>query len=222
MRNIIRLATCETTMIEAAHAAAAGAPHGTAVVADEQTAGQARFGRRWHSEPGAGLYVSIVLRRQEAGLLTLALGLAAADATGVECDLRWPNDVLIGTKKVAGILVTRESGVFIAGIGMNVNHESFPPELAPVATSLRIETGRAQDRDAVLERLLDAIDRRLDEPDILGAFAARSSWVKGKRVIVDGRTRGVTDGLDSTGFLWLQQDDGVRRLVLTGGVREDN
>src|SRR5437867_2600704 len=97
---------------------------GTVVVADEQTAGQGRHGHSWHSEPYAGIYCSIVL--EPAPVLTLALGLAAAEAiavtTGIACDLRWPNDLMLDGKKVAGVLVQLVDDKAIAGIGINVNH----------------------------------------------------------------------------------------------------
>jgi BirA family biotin operon repressor/biotin-[acetyl-CoA-carboxylase] ligase len=216
MRNIVWFETCESTMIEAARLAAEGAPHFTVVGADEQTAGQGRLGRRWHSERGAGLYVSLILR-VETRFLTLALGLAAADAIGHGCDLRWPNDVLIGGRKIAGILVNREPGAYIAGIGININHTAFPPGLD--ATSLRIVTGREHDRDLVLDGLLRSVEYWLAQPDIPDAFAARSTWVRGKRVEVEGE-RGITDGLDPSGFLWLRLDGGARKLIVGGGVRE--
>jgi|GEM_PF-28123 len=221
-RTIVRLESCATTMFEAARLAASGAPHGSAVVANEQTAGQGRFGRVWHSERGAGLYVSIILRLPEAGLLTLALGLAVADAIEIPCDLRWPNDVLVNGRKIAGILVNRELDAFIAGIGINVNHSAFPPELAGIATSLRLATGREHDREALLGRLLEAVERRAAARDTLEAFAARSSWVRGKRVIVNQGAvviEGITDGLDPAGYLYVKRPDGIRVTVLAGGVR---
>src|SRR5579871_1776842 len=132
-RAIEHHATIASTM-----EAAAGRPAGTIILADEQTAGRGRHGHAWHSEPQCGIYFSTVL--QPAPLLTLALGLATIEAitraTGVACDLRWPNDVLIGAKKAAGILVELVDGMAIGGIGINVNHSAFPPELAPDATSL--------------------------------------------------------------------------------------
>src|ERR1700694_4008507 len=149
-RQIVRLETTPSTMREAAILAAQGAEHGTAVVADEQTAGIGRHGHSWHSEPRSGLYVSIILRMPQAPpLLTLALGLATQDAirnsTGLVADLRWPNDLLIAEKKVAGILVQMSEHAVIAGIGINVNHRTFPQEIASVATSLRQQSGREQD-----------------------------------------------------------------------------
>lgn len=213
--------------------AAQGCPHGTAVVADEQTAGIGRHGHSWHSEPGAGLYVSVVLRLPGAPpLLTLALGLATQEAvrntTGLVCDLRWPNDLLIAEKKTAGILVQMSEGAAIAGIGVNVNHTGFPPEIAAVATSLRLQSGRVHDREALLQSLLTAIDecceilRSGGEAAILKLFCGASSYALGKRVKVDlgGRTiEGVTAGLNDQGFLLVRKPDGGMETVLAGGVR---
>src|ERR1700733_5025908 len=141
--------TIGSTMTEASRLAAAGCDSGTVVGAEEQTAGQGRYGRVWHSEPGSGLYVSIVLRHQfppdTLPLVTLALGLAVSDAilkaADLACDLRWPNDVLLRSRKCAGILAQLEGPAIIAGIGINVNHAAFPDELAAIATSLRIASG---------------------------------------------------------------------------------
>ncbi len=235
-RRIEYIASVPSTMNEAARLAAEGVPSGTAVVAEEQTAGQGRHGHRWHSEPGAGLYVSIVLRPHlapdAAPLLTLALGLAAAEAiaraTDIECDLRWPNDVMLEGKKVAGILVHLLDGTAVAGIGMNVNHTGFPAELAPEATSLRLASGREHAREDLLAELLPAVDRFLrmlaqaGPRAVLEAFARRSSYAAGKRVRVDqpgGAVTGTTAGLDAAGFLRLRLDDGTETLILAGGVR---
>ena len=145
--RIVRYATIDSTM-----RAAAELELGAVVVADEQTAGQGRHGHAWHSERGVGLYCSIVLTPQP--VLTLALGLATAEAiaqtTGVACDLRWPNDVMLDGKKVAGILVQLTDGRAVAGIGINVNHTLFPPELDREATSLCIHTGRRLSRERIL------------------------------------------------------------------------
>jgi BirA family biotin operon repressor/biotin-[acetyl-CoA-carboxylase] ligase len=168
-------------MRDAAALAAQGCPHGTAVVAEEQSAGIGRHGHSWHSEAGAGLYLSVVLRLPETSpILTLALGLAAVDAirdtAGVVCDLRWPNDVLVGERKVAGIIVQMADAAAIAGIGINVNHTGFPSDLGNIATSLRLQTGRAIDKEALLESLLAAIDGCCE---ILrnGGNAALLTWV---------------------------------------------
>jgi BirA family biotin operon repressor/biotin-[acetyl-CoA-carboxylase] ligase len=230
-------ATIGSTMEEAARLAEAGCAHGTVVIADEQTAGQGRHGRRWHSEPGAGLYASIVLR-PELGpdtlpVLTLALGLAAADAiaetAGLKCDLRWPNDVMLEGRKVAGILVQLLDSVAIAGIGVNVNHCEFPPEIAAEATSLRIVLNRPYSREQLLVTLLEAVERyggvlagEDGRQKILMMFSRRSSYARNKRVKVElGEfvVEGTTAGLDPSGFLILRKDDGTEDLVLAGGVR---
>jgi BirA family biotin operon repressor/biotin-[acetyl-CoA-carboxylase] ligase len=232
-REIVRLRTTASTMRDAAALASQGCAHGTAVVADEQTAGIGRHGHSWHSEPCAGLYVSVVLRFPETTpILTLALGLAAVDAirdtAGVVCDLRWPNDVLAAERKVAGIIVQMADSAAIAGIGINVNHTSFPPELASLATSLRIQTGRPLDREALLQSLLRSIDdcceilRSGGTAALLKMFTSSSSYVSGKRVKVDLGERtieGVTAGLDDAGFLRVRRSDGVIETVLAGGVR---
>jgi BirA family biotin operon repressor/biotin-[acetyl-CoA-carboxylase] ligase len=202
--------------------AAAGLPLGSIVVADEQTEGQGRYGRSWHSAPGLGLYCTVVLRPQP--LLTLALGLATVEAIGLDSDLRWPNDVLLGRKKIAGILVQLVDNQAIAGIGINLNHTSFPPDLAPLATSLRLHTGREFDATDVLIPLLHSIDSFLayTPETILQLFTRASSYAVGRRVVVhqpDGVIEGTTAGLDSSGFLMVRQDNGTVTLIVAGGVR---
>jgi BirA family biotin operon repressor/biotin-[acetyl-CoA-carboxylase] ligase len=235
-RRLAHFERIDSTMHEAARLAAAGCAAGTAVLAEEQTAGQGRHGRAWYSEPGSGLYVSLVLRPPLAGdalpVLTLALGLAAAEAiaraTGLRADLRWPNDVLIAGKKVAGILVQFAEGAAIAGIGMNVNHAAFPDELAAEAISLRIASGRTHSREDLLVELLRAVDGfskmlvEAGKDPILELFGRCSSYARGKRVRVQqpgGVLEGRTAGLDPSGFLIVRKDDGTEELIVAGGVR---
>lgn len=235
-RRIEWFATIDSTMFEAGRLAAAGAPSGTVIGADKQTAGQGRHGRSWHSEPESGLYVSVILRRQLAPatlpVITLALGLATQEAilksTGVVCDLRWPNDVLIGSKKCAGILTQLEASAIIAGIGINVNHSSFPAELSDIATSLRVASGSLQSREQLLAGLLGSIDAYCDlleshgRESIIEMFARASSYVSGRRVCVDqegSSIEGVTAGLNHSGFLILHGDDGRSSVIVAGGVR---
>ena len=208
--------------IDSTMRAAVGLVPGSVVLAGEQTAGQGRHGRRWHSEPASGIYCSIVLKPAPA--LTLALGLATVDAiaraTSVACDLRWPNDVMLAGKKVAGILVRNA----IAGIGINVNQTSFPAELAFEATSLRLHTGAPVSLTGIVLALLPAIDRfaELDKDAILRLFASASSYAAGRRVTVaqpDGIIEGTTAGLDPAGFLIVRKDDGTDTLIVAGGVR---
>jgi BirA family transcriptional regulator, biotin operon repressor / biotin---[acetyl-CoA-carboxylase] ligase len=221
-------------------------------VADEQTAGRGRGGHGWHSVAGDGLYVSALvappLRMQDTLLLSLATGLAAQKAieeiAGLPADIRWPNDVLVDGRKCGGILVetaitqseTNSHAMLryaVIGIGINVNHESFPPEIEKIATSLKRESGTAISREEILTALLQRLDKEIklmtgswrgisDRKNLLNRFAEASSWVKGKRVRVEesGGYTGVTAGLDDRGFLLVDGDDGVRRTVLSGGVRE--
>lgn len=180
--------------------------------------------------------------------ISLATGLAARAAivtvSGLSADLRWPNDLLIGARKCGGILV--ESAVpaagseasetlryAVIGMGINVNNESFPEELITVATSLRMEARREFVREQLLIELLQDLDAELgrldaehtrasDRGGLIERFAAASTWVCGKRVRVgeaDGYT-GVTAGLSPDGFLLIDAHDGIRRTVMSGGVRE--
>jgi BirA family biotin operon repressor/biotin-[acetyl-CoA-carboxylase] ligase len=207
--------------------AAAGRALGTIVIADEQTAGQGRHGHSWHSEAGSGIYLSMVLK--PAPTLTLALGLATveaiAGATGMACDLRWPNDVMVRNRKVAGVLVKLEDGAAIAGIGINVNHAAFPAELAEQATSLRLQAGREFSRMDILMALVPAMERwaETDSEITLSRFEKASSYVSGRRVTVDqpdgSIIEGTTSGLDPSGFLVVRRDDGTDTLILAGGVR---
>ena len=220
-RRIDYYATIDSTM-----RAAAGLETGSVVVAEEQTAGQGRLGRAWHSEAGAGIYCSIVL--QPMPVLTLALGLAAQsaifEATGLTCDIRWPNDLLLGGRKVAGILVQGADGKAIGGIGINVRQTEFPGELESIATSLSKKADREVRPTEILLALLPAIDRfvQYDKDEILRLFAQASSYACGRRVTVeqpDGAIEGTTAGLDPSGFLIVRKDDGTDTLVLAGGVR---
>jgi BirA family biotin operon repressor/biotin-[acetyl-CoA-carboxylase] ligase len=180
--------------------------------------------------------------------ISLATGLAAqaaiAETCGVDPDIRWPNDLILDGKKCGGILVEtavapaeQEAPAMlryaVIGVGINLNHAAFPAELEWLATSLRIERGEPVSREALLAALLRALDEQIrllirdwrgtnHGPGLLERFAAASTWVRGKRVRVDegGGYTGVTDGLDSDGFLCVAGEDGIRRTVISGGVRE--
>jgi len=229
-------ATIGSTMTAAQLLAVAGCASGTIVGAEEQTAGQGRYGRRWHSEASDGLYVSMVLRYPfQPGaqpLVTLALGLAAADAilkaTDLACDLRWPNDVLVQSRKCAGILTQLEGSAIIAGIGINVNHSEFPDELSAIATSLRMASGRVQSRERLLVELVSSVDsfctllEKQGKEPILEMFSRASSFVHGRRVSVeqgDSMLSGTTAGLNESGFLLLRDDAGKQNVIIAGGVR---
>jgi BirA family biotin operon repressor/biotin-[acetyl-CoA-carboxylase] ligase len=226
----------DSTMIYAAKLAADNYPSGTVVGAEEQVAGHGRYGRKWHSEKGVGLYVSEILRLNvtpsDIPVVTLALGLATADAiqktADIACDLRWPNDVIVAGKKCAGILAQLHETAIISGIGINVNHSAFPEDIRNLATSLKLATGREHNRERLLINLLRSVDTHCGiletqgRDAILRMFSRASSYVSGRRVYVDQNEmtlEGVTDGLDASGFLYLRTPDGQRRLILAGGVR---
>lgn len=236
-QQIHYLPSVGSTMTEAARLLGEGAPHGTLVIAEEQTAGMGRLGRSWISEPETGLYLSVLLRLPlspaNLPIASLVLGLATAEAihkaTHVACDLRWPNDVLVGERKAAGILTHLVESFIISGIGINVNQTSFPAGLRTPATSLRMESnGRAQSREELLLALLECLDGfcstlQIKGPSsILRAFISSSSYAINRRVVVEeGGIKGVTAGLDENGFLLLRSDAGRMERIASGGIRPD-
>lgn len=212
---------------------------GAIVIANEQSAGQGRHGHSWHSEPDSGLYFTIVLAPRLATdllpVVTLALGLAVQEAISQVCsahaDLRWPNDLLTANKKCAGILTQLDGDLVLAGIGINVNHTSLPPDLSGIATSLRLSTGRKHSREELLCAVAGGVDRMVSllesdgAPPVLALFTEQSSYARGRRVHVDlpGKPlSGTTAGLTPDGYLLLDGDDGRRHTILAGGVRPEN
>ncbi len=240
-QNVLRLDVTDSTMREAAEWAERNAPEGTLILAEEQTAGRGRLGRTWISQRDLGIYGSLILRPDvppaQATVVTLVVGLGVArgvgEAAGRQCDIRWPNDVLLNDKKCCGVLVELAAEperveYAIAGFGINVNHESMPLDLADTATSLRIETGCEFVREAVLNAVLKHTERYYDmflergTPAVLEAFARASTYVRGRRVIVETGERtlsGTTAGLDPSGLLLLETDQGRIEPVLAGNVR---
>jgi BirA family biotin operon repressor/biotin-[acetyl-CoA-carboxylase] ligase len=235
-RRIEWHAEIDTTMRAAERVADAGAAAGTVVGAEMQRAGQGRQGREWYSPAGEGLYFTEILRLelppQRAPVVTLALGVAVADVvqlrTGLECDLRWPNDVLVNGRKVCGILTELHNGAILAGVGLNVNQTEFPAALAGIATSLRLEGGENYGREALLAGLVRSIDSNArilatgGAVPILTLFATMSSYVEDKLVEVElpeGVVRGTTGGLTADGFLRLRLAGGGERVITAGGVR---
>jgi BirA family transcriptional regulator, biotin operon repressor / biotin---[acetyl-CoA-carboxylase] ligase len=222
-----------------------GASDGCVYFADEQESGRGRGAHNWSSPPGSGLYLSVLLRPAiapaDALWFSLAAGLAVRDAvrqvTSLECDLRWPNDLLLGGRKFCGILTELNAEVtrvhhLVIGVGINVHQPSFPAELRDIATSLHMETSRDWPRQDLLAALLRSLDSEvtaLTTPGdlaqatagILDRLERASSWIRGKRVYVDEMEgyAGVTEGLDSRGFLRVRAADGLR-TVFSGGVRE--
>jgi BirA family biotin operon repressor/biotin-[acetyl-CoA-carboxylase] ligase len=217
-------------------------PEGAVVLAEEQTAGQGRAGRSWHSERGAGLYVTLLLRPKlspvQAPLLTMLAGLSAHTAvlaqTGLSAELKWPNDLLLNGRKLGGILTEMHAEpnavrFVIVGIGINVSQEQFPGELAATATSLRRETGRLHSRLEVLVKLLGQFETdynrflREGAAYVVQRFELVSNFANGKRVRVDtGRETfvGMTAGLSPEGLLVVNKEDGGSVTVIAGDVTE--
>jgi BirA family biotin operon repressor/biotin-[acetyl-CoA-carboxylase] ligase len=235
--TIVRLGRVDSTQTIAFGLATEGAADGTVVVADSQAAGRGRRGRAWVDEPGASLLVSIVLRPRlgPARLpgLSLAAGVAVAEAltraAGLTPRLKWPNDVLVGNRKIAGILlesrlIGSRSGpvTAILGIGINLAQRMFAADLAQRATSVWLVSGRLVDRDVLLAALLDALAdwrRRLEHR---GFAPVRARWRElsdtlGRTVTVDG-VSGVAVDIDADGALVVNDAEGRRHRVVAGDV----
>ncbi|MGD0955352.1 MAG: biotin--[acetyl-CoA-carboxylase] ligase [Candidatus Acidiferrales bacterium] len=242
-RRIYHFFKTDSTNAVALRLGEAGEPQGTVVLAEEQTAGRGRAGRSWASEKSAGIYCSILLRPPvppaHAPLLTLVAGLAARDAAAEDLDslpdIRWPNDVLVSGRKFCGILTEMHAEpdrihYAVIGIGVNVNQTKMPADLAAIATSLRMETGKVHSRLELLIRLLRHLDRYYNQFLADGAlpmirrFAQVSSYYEGKRVRITTATEsftGTTAGLEPSGVLRVARDDGRGiEAVLSGDVAE--
>jgi BirA family biotin operon repressor/biotin-[acetyl-CoA-carboxylase] ligase len=229
-------ASLPSTMDAAADAARAGAPEGYVIGADRQTAGRGRRGRTWESPPGAGLYLSLVLRPPSGdarmlALLTLAIGVgvrrAVAHATGLAPDLKWPNDVVIGGRKLAGILaeghgVATDAQAVVVGIGINLLRAPMHPDVSPLVTSLEDELGRGISRAAVLEAVLVDVTavyddlRRGGADGILGEWLRAAPSASGATVEWDvpgGTQCGVTVGVDRDGALLVRTPASVERVI---------
>ncbi len=252
---LMHFPTVASTNDLALEAAQTGARRGV-WIADEQTAGRGRGTHTWHSAAGEGLYLTALISPPIPTMTALRLSLSTAIAvqsaissvTGFrrpqEIDIRWPNDLLLNGRKCGGVLIETaakpsEAGGpsmlrhAIIGIGINCNQTSFPPELDPIATSLRRElpAPRTVAREPLAAAVLVALDEeiRLMIRSWRGTNNSRdrpisefSTWFRGKRVRVDegGGYTGITAGVDGNGFLLVNGDDGVVHTVLSGGLRE--
>ena len=211
----VHLRSTDSTNERAKELALAGAPHGTLVTADEQTAGRGRQGRAWAAAPREALLMSLVLRRVEP-TLPLAAAVAVCDALPVDCEIKWPNDVWHERRKLAGILVEGrlQEGWAVLGIGLNVTTTEFRVELSGIATSLRL-AGVEYEVEALLPELLAALERRLDAPvaELLAAWSERDALC-GERVRWDAG-EGTAAGIDESGALLVDTPEG--RVTLDAG-----
>ena len=202
-------------------------PEGALVVADHQTAGRGRLGRTWEAPPGAAILCSLLLKPppgRHAPELSLVAGVAVADmlerATGLSIQIKWPNDVMLRRRKVAGCLAEGRDGAVVLGIGVNVNQRS--EELPEGAGSLRTLTGREWDREELLASLLDDLGRRYSEWRAGGLDAvyeglAPRDFLRGRRVSVNG-TSGVASKIDRDGRLEVEVGHGEHVTVESGEV----
>jgi BirA family biotin operon repressor/biotin-[acetyl-CoA-carboxylase] ligase len=237
---ILRFDSLPSTNLEAAQRAIDGAEEGLCVVAAEQTQGRGRLGRQWASPKGAGLYFSILFRptfpQASWPLLTLMAAVAVQDALSQSCDLptdiKWPNDVIAGEKKLCGILAetveTRMGSAVVVGIGINLNQNSFPPELNDVATSVEAVSKKPANAELVTESLVRALSnhyRKLQMQDgltkLVNDWCSRSSYCRGKRITVaEGADSfvGTTRGVEKDGALIVETDNGELKVVRAGDV----
>lgn len=210
--------------------ARAGAREGTVVTARGQSKGRGRRGRRWFARPGESILMSVILRpklplnRYSELSFVAAVGLAQCLKTqcGLKASLKWPNDVLVGDRKVAGILVEAGQGAAIVGIGVNVNQSEFPPELMDKASSLAVETGAKLDVDTLMQSVLKYLFAAYELPfeEILTRWR-KYMWGLGRSVEVAaecGTVSGTIAGIDSDGALLIDQDGGARRIVAADSV----
>ncbi len=241
-RNMYHFYTIDSTNGFASRLFAHGhkIPEGTVVIAEAQTEGRGRLGRRWHSEREAGLYFSMILFPKAppslAPLFMLATAVAMHNAvenySGLAVDIKWPNDLLVVGKKFCGILSEIQAEVdlvkmLIVGVGVNVNHERLPADIANRATSLRIASGRIQSRIEILLECFEEFEKiyldfeRKGPQGIIEQWTRCSSFANGRKIEVhDGvrRIAGTTRGLNPLGALRIEQTGGRIEEVYSGDV----
>ena len=237
--TLLRFDSIDSTNLEAMRQARSGAPEGLCVVAREQTAGRGRLDRKWHSPKDAGVYFSVVLRpRFEIGawpLITLMAALATVEVLHAACelqaDIKWPNDICIGERKLCGILAetveTLNGPAAILGIGINLSPLGAP-ELVQPATSIQEVTNKTPDAEQILSALLASLGERYDllttkegREHVIREWCAHSSFAFDRQVRVstaNGSFNGVTRGLDTDGALRVETPDGKVIAVRAGDV----
>ncbi|HVE55875.1 MAG TPA: biotin--[acetyl-CoA-carboxylase] ligase [Pyrinomonadaceae bacterium] len=238
--TILRFETIESTNNEALNQAKRGADEGLCVVARRQTSGRGRHGRVWVSERDAGLFFSVVLRpRIEIRflpLITLMSAVAVHDTLenlyGIDCDIKWVNDIHVSGKKICGILAetteTTKGLAVVVGIGINLKSSNFPPEIAETATSIEAATGSAPDAENLLQKLASYFAQNCDilygangAEKIRDEWTRRSSYAFGKnvRVVLENETiHGITRGIEENGALRVELETGEIRTVHAGDV----
>ncbi|HEY5884130.1 MAG TPA: biotin--[acetyl-CoA-carboxylase] ligase [Pyrinomonadaceae bacterium] len=237
--TVLRFDSLPSTNVEAARRTTEGAAEGLCIVAAEQTSGRGRLGRQWISPKGAGLYFSILLRptllQTLWPLLTLMSAVAVHDALlesyDLVTDIKWPNDIVVGDKKLCGILAetveTNLGAAVVVGIGINLTRHSFPSELQASATSVEDALGKQIDYELILQSLVGNFSARYEGFQANGAgnlteeWCARSSYCNGKRIrVADGEDifEAVTKGLRIDGGLIVELDNGERRVLRAADI----
>jgi BirA family transcriptional regulator, biotin operon repressor / biotin---[acetyl-CoA-carboxylase] ligase len=235
--TILRFDSIDSTNLEAMRQAKAGVAEGLIIIAREQTRGRGRLDRGWHSPKDAGLYFSIVFRPSFAidrwPLISLAAALGVTEALAKACqltvDIKWPNDICIGPRKVGGILAeTSDSAAVIVGIGINLTSQSFPPELKESADSIEAATNRPIDREALIADLIESLTRRYEMlrseegcKQTIRDWCTHSSYAYDRNVRValhDQSFAGVTCGLEPDGALRVETSEGQVKIVRAGDV----
>lgn len=230
----------DSTNIQARRLAEEGALHGTLVVTEQQDGGKGRRGRSWTSPPGVGIWMSILLRPQinpiSASMLTLIMALAGVkgirEATGIETQIKWPNDLVLNKKKICGILTEMSTELMeiqyvVIGAGFNVNLEEFPEEIRKTATSLYLETGKRYQRSRIIAKVMEALEEYYDifikTEDMSGLIEEYNSHLVnlGNTVCVldpAGEYRGVSEGINEKGGLIVRLQDNSLKEVISGEV----
>lgn len=239
-REVVYLDVTDSTNNQAKRLGEESASHGTLVVADKQEGGKGRRGRGWVSEPGVGIWMSILLRPEistlSVSMLTLIMAMAASkgiyEVTGIESRIKWPNDLVLNKKKICGILTEMstdqmEIQYVVSGTGINVGQESFPDEIKETATSLYLETGIKYDRAKIIAKTMDALEEYYDvfvkteDMSLLMEEYNKKLVNFGNEVCVlasGGDFCGVSEGINRTGGLIVRLPDGSRTEVISGEV----
>lgn len=229
--------TTTSTMDDARRMAEDGCAHGAVALAEEQTAGRGTKGRTWVSPPGEGIHATLVVRPDARRMARLSIISAVAAARAIEdcvplrAGLKWPNDLELGGRKAGGILIEADWGetgprFALVGIGINVNFDPAPhaPLIDRPATSLMIETGARQSREAVLAALLNEFETAFESPDEAAVFRAWRERLTtlGRRVEIRGPSgpplAGIAENVAADGALLLRRDDGTVERIVAGEV----
>jgi len=234
-RKIVYYPETDSTNRRAKMLSQEGAPHGTLVLADSQSAGRGRRGRSWISPPGEGIFMSLLLRPDvhpsrvaKLSLLTaLATACAIARETGLDARIKWPNDIVISGRKVCGMLLEMtadENTVYdvVAGVGVNVHQTAFDEEIAHTASSLDLLCGRRLSRAAIVRAFLEEFERAMELPDeeMMAAYAARSATLHQRVQVISltGTFTGTAKAVTESGSLLVEDEEGALREVLAADV----